>query len=232
MFGSGDITDFRHQGAFVSVGTWDDEGKLEAALTEVHTLVFIPHGLAAPASASHAAARVAARAATQAGVQRVLMVSALGAADSTEPYRESLHAAEQALSAVPAQTLILRTNLVATPRLIDAVLTGDLDAVSDVDVAPVSMRDIAALVAAYDQARSDRNDGTLVVRCDGATTLPLGVYREQVRAGVGGGGRLGRKVLQSEEMAALRRFIAAGFRDDVADVDGFTLAGLRPTANG
>lgn len=229
LFSVGDVAALRQQGAFVSHGTWDDEGRLEAALTDVHTLVFVPHGLAWPAERIAAAAKVCATAATQAGVQRVIMVSSLGATRSHEPLRVALAAAEGYLAAVPAPTLLMRSNLIASPRLIDAVLTADLDGLEETVVAPVSVEDVAALVVAFDQARADSRDGTLIVRCDGPTAMLFDAYRQAVRERFGAQGRVGRRLLSARDTAALQRFIAEGFHDDEADVDGFALTGLHPT---
>lgn len=230
LFSAGDVAALRQRGAFVSQGTWDDEGRLEAALTDVHTLVVVPHGLAWPADRIVAAASVYASAAINAGVQRVIMVSALGASHAREPVREALVEAERHLSAVPAPTLIVRSNLVMSPRLIDALLTANFDGLNDVLVAPVNITDVAALVVAYDQARADSSDGTLVVRCEGATSMPFGEFRKALRERLGTQGRVGRRLLSPRDTLALHNFIAAGFRDAEADVDGFALAGLHPSA--
>lgn len=229
LFSVGDVAALRQQGAFVSHGTWDDEGRLEAALTDVHTLVFVPHGLAWPADRIAAAANVCATAATNAGVKRVIMLSALGAAQSHEPHRVALAEAERHLARVPAPTLIIRGNLVQSPRLIDALLTADLDGLDEVAVTPVTVDDVAALVVAYDQARADSRDGTLIVRCDGAATMSFGAYRRAARQRFADQGRVGRKLLSSTETSALQTFIADGFHDVDADVDGFALAGLHPS---
>lgn len=230
LFSGGDVAALRARGAFVSHGTWDDEGRLEAALTDVHTLVFVPHSVDSAPDRITAAAAVAARAASNAGVERVLMVSALGVSGTADPYRLALREAESQLATVPAPTLIMRSNVVVSPRLIDALLTADLDGVDGVNVAPVSVGDLAALVVAYDQARAKSRDGTLIVRVDGAMTTTFGAYRHAVQQNNAATGRLGRKLLRPAETAALQTFIAAGFADDVADVDAFSLAGLHPTS--
>lgn len=231
LFSVGDVAALRQQGAFVSHGTWDDEGRLEAALTDVHTLVFVPHGLAWPADRITAAASVCATAATNAGVKRVIMVSALGASRSREAHRVALAEAERHLALVPAPTLIMRSNLVQSPRLIDALLTADLDGLDEVRVTPITVEDVAGLVGAFDQARADSRDGTLVVRCEGATAMPFGAYRSALRQRYGAQGRVGRRLLRPSETSALQTFIADGFHDDEADVDGFTLAGLHPSTS-
>lgn len=228
LFGLGDLSALRQQGAFVSAGTWDDEGRLEAALTDAHTLVFVPHGISGPAHQIAAAAKVAATAATNAEIKRVIMLSSLGACRSTEPYRVALAEAERHLSDVPAPTLVLRANLVESPRLIDALLTADLDGLDDVPVAPVGVAELAELVVAFDQARADSQDGVLTLRCSGETTLTFGAYRDAVRERYASVGRVGRRVLSKDEQAVLWTFIADGFVDDIADIDGFALARLRP----
>jgi len=227
LFSIGDVTSLRQRGAFVSFGTWDDEGRLEAALTDVHTLVFVPHG---PPARIAAAAKIASEAAANAGVQRVVMVSALRVSTSLEPYRMALAQAERALASVPAPTLILRSNLVASPRLIDALLTADLAGLDAIDVAPIAVHDLAALVVAFDRARADSREGTLIVRCDGPVALPFGTYRMAMQQRLPTAGRVGRKLLGAADTAALQTFIADGFTDDMADVDGFALAGLHPTS--
>lgn len=225
LFSVGDVTALRQRGAFVAAGTWDDEGRLEAALTDAHTLVFVPHGLSGPAERIAAAAQVAAMAATNAGIKRVIMLSSLGACRSSEPYRAALAAAEQQLSGVPAPTLVLRSNLVASPRLVDALLTANLDGLDDVPVAPVAIDELAELVVAFDQARADSTDGVLTVRCDGPQNVTFGAYRDRL---IQQHSRVGRQVPSREQQEALSTFVADGFHDAVADVDGFALARLRP----
>src|SRR6056297_1074504 len=75
----GDVGLLRAQGAFVASATPDDEGRLEAALADVHTLVHVGGGIrTADAGQLVADAEVVARAATGAGIRRLIALSLPG----------------------------------------------------------------------------------------------------------------------------------------------------------
>lgn len=214
VYGAEDAAALRAAGVLVASGTPDDEGRLDAALTDVHTLVHVGPGLLAPDPAQiRAEAEVAARAATSAGVRRVITLSVpQPEASSDDPLRRAKAAEEAALAAVPAPTVVVRASLLDTAALRDALASAGLAAEElDVEVAPLRAEDLVELVVAFDRARSRADDGTLLVAADGPERLTLGAYLDRV--GVRVAGRiplLGRRVLDEDRAARLRTALTGG----------------------
>lgn len=214
VYGADDAAALRAAGVMVASGTPDDEGRLDAALTDVHTLVHVGPGLLTPDPGQITLeAGVAARAATSAGVRRVITLSVPGAqAASSAPLLAAKAAEEAALGEVPAPTVIIRTSLLDTAALHDALATAGLtDDELDVEVAPLRAEDLVELVVAFDRARSRAQDGTLVVAADGPERLTLRAYLDRVGVRVGGRFPLiGRRVLDEQRAARLRAALLAG----------------------
>lgn len=214
VYGADDAAALRAAGVLVASGTPDDEGRLDAALTDVHTLVHVGPGLLTPDPARiRLEAEVAARAAASAGVRRVITLSVPGAQAASGVALLAAKAAEEAaLSAVPAPTVVVRASLLDTAALHDALATAGLtDDELDVEVAPLRPEDLVELVVAFDRARSRADDGTLLVAADGPDRLTLGAYLDRV--GVRVGGRiplLGRRVLDEDRAARLRAALVGG----------------------
>jgi uncharacterized protein YbjT (DUF2867 family) len=237
VFSSGEVASLRAAGAFVATGTRDDEGRLEAALEQVHTVVHVGGGIASPDPGQLVRdAEVLARAATGARVQRIVMLSLPGADPAAgEPLRAAKGRIEAVLAAVPCPTITLRVGLVDTPLLRDALATSGLDPdLLDTEVAPVRAADVSELVVAFDRARSHSADGHLVVAADGPQRMSVAGYLDRV--GVtrpGGGSMMGRRV---PDAAAVSRLVSAlggpWWSTDATIVDGWAFAGQEPGVPG
>lgn len=206
---AGDVASLRAAGAFVATATSDDEGRLEAALADVHTLVHVGGGLATRDSGRIVAdAEVAARAARGAGVRRIIALSVAGATpDASDPFRRAKAAMEAAFADLPCPTIVLRLGLVDTPALRDALVTAGLDpAHLDVVVRPVRVADVLELVVAFDRARARSTQGHLVVAADGPQAMSVAGYLDRVTGSQAGRGRLlGRRL---PDAATIDRLVA------------------------
>jgi uncharacterized protein YbjT (DUF2867 family) len=180
---SGDASALRAGGAIVATGDGDDEGHLEAALAQVHTAVHVGRGVLAPHPHVLVTEAVTlARAAAGAGVRRVVALSVPGAdVDAPDPLRAAYGEVEATLAGAPVPTVVVRTSLVDTPAIRDALGTAGLSADErGVTVAPVRAEDVVALLVAFDRLRSTAATGHAVFAADGPTSLPLGAYLERV----------------------------------------------------
>jgi uncharacterized protein YbjT (DUF2867 family) len=232
-YSDGATATLRAAGAFVASGTADDEGRLEAAMTDVHTVVHVAADLmATDATALVAHAEVVARAASSAGVRRLLLVSLPGAAaDADDPLRRASHAAEVAAAAAEPPSIVLRPSLVDTPALRDLLATGGLTPEEErVTVAPVRLADVVELVVAFDRARSRAERGHLVVAADGPVRTTLGDYLDRVGARAPGA-LLGRRLTDPDRVPLLRPALAGPWSsDDPVLLDGWAFAHLAPAA--
>ncbi|MCC5949355.1 MAG: NAD(P)H-binding protein [Nitriliruptoraceae bacterium] len=233
----GDVGSLRAGGAFVVQATIDDEGRLEAALEQVHTVVHVGGGLfTSEPGRIVVAAETLARAATGAGVKRIITLSLPGARhDAADPVRRAKARAEALIAEVACPTVVLRCGPVDTPRFRDALVTGGLDPeVLETEVAPVRVDDLAELVVAFDRARSSSREGHLVVRADGPQRRSLAGYLDTVVDRSGGTpSRVGRRLADPVVSERLASVLAGPWiDDDPALLDGWTFAELTPTAPG
>lgn len=230
VYGATDASALRAAGIRVASGTADDEGRLDAALTDVHTLVHVGPGLlSADPGAIVAEAEVAARAATSAGVRRVIGLSVPGAdAEAADPLRRAKAAEEAALLAIPAPTVVVRASLVDTRATRDVLATLGA-AVGGVVAAPLRPEDLVELVVAFDRARSRAADGALLVAADGPEALTVSDYLERV--GVRAAGRtslVGRRLLPPDHAAQVTAALTGGPWSVPTGLDGWGFAGHRP----
>jgi uncharacterized protein YbjT (DUF2867 family) len=204
---TGDVAALRAGGAIVAAGEGDDEGHLEAALAQVHTAVHVGRGVLAPSAETIVTeAGTLARAAAGAGVRRIVALSVVGATvDATDPLRAAYGEAEELLAAAPVPTVVVRTSLVDTPAIRDALATAGLSSQErQVPVAPVRPEDIVALIVAFDRLRSSAASGHAAFAADGPVTRSLGAYLERVGVGRPGTGSLvGRRALDPARVPML-----------------------------
>jgi uncharacterized protein YbjT (DUF2867 family) len=152
--GDGDVASLREAGAFVATGTLDDEGRLDAAMTDVHTVISLH---ADPVAATSAAVLghhldVLLAAATNAGVARLVVRSAPGADAGTDGLRAACALVEQRLGEMDLPTVAVRMSLVDTPDLRDALVAARATP-GDLPVAPLHVDDVVAALVALDDAR-------------------------------------------------------------------------------
>ena len=235
---SSSITTLRASGAFVATGDPDDEGRLEAALTDAHTLVFIAGGLASidPQRTAHEAV-VAARAAEGAGVQRVVLVTLVGAdLGSADALRRAHGEVSATFASITVPSVELRCGLVLTRRAQDLLVTAGLsDAARACTVAPVHADDLVELVVAVDDARSTASSGHAVLSADGPERISvqglLEVHRGRAEAtAVSVAPRLtGRRLPSDVERDALEATLRGPWwNEDPSIPSAWSLFGLTP----
>lgn len=245
----GDVSALRAAGAFIATATADDEGRLEAALADVHTVVHVGGGLATRDPQRIVAdAEVVARAAAGAGVRRLIALSLPGASpQAADEVRRAKAAAEQRLSELACPTIVLRVGLLDTPWLRDTLITAGLPPeLLTTPIRPVRVQDLLELVVAFDRARATSREGHLVVAADGPHTTSVAGYLDRVVAGGVGGGadgvgagntgrisRVGRRLADAEVVARLAAVLAGPWQQDAPElVDGWAFAGLDPAPPG
>lgn len=237
VFTAGDVAALRAAGAFVASGTSDDEGRLEAALEQVHTVVHVGGGIATrDPDRIIRDSEVLARAADGAGVQRIVLLSLPGAQpDAADPLRAAKGRAEAILAEVSCPTIALRVGLLDTPLLRDTLATAGLGPdLLDLEVAPVRPADLVELIVAFDRARASSTEGHLVAAADGPQRLSIAGYLDRVAVDrPGRGSMLGRRV---PGVAAIDRLAAVlrgpWWSTEVAIVDGWRFAGWEPGVPG
>ncbi len=234
---AGDVASLRAAGAFVATATSDDEGRLEAALADVHTLVHVGGGLGTRGPGRIVAdAEVAARAARGAGVRRVIALSVAGATpDATDPLRRAKAAMEEAFADLPCPTIALRLGLVDTPALRDVLMTAGLDPVHlDVVVRPVRIADALELVVAFDRARARSTQGHLVVAADGPQAMSVAGYLDRVTGSQSGRGPLlGRRLPDAGTIERLVTTLVGPWEQTEPQLlDGWGFAQIEPGVPG
>nr|WP_274387860.1 NAD(P)H-binding protein [Salsipaludibacter albus] len=169
--GDGDVGDLQAAGAFVAVGDLDDEGHLDAAMTDVHTVVLPTETWLAEPARLEQEVEVAVAAAESAGVRRIVFVSLVGADAGHRGVRGAFGRAEDTLAAASPQTLVVRTDGVVGAG------PGDLAASLDCDplLAPVEPGRLVDGLVSLDAARSGRDDGHAVFTALG-TPRPLSAW--------------------------------------------------------
>ncbi len=190
----GAVERLRAAGCKAARGTLDDEGFLEAALEQVHTVVHAAADvLTAPRDVLDDTASVLS-AAVSAGVRRVVLMSHLGVEEpSGNPWLEALAEAEELCIDSPLDTVVLRRALTYGPRdaLTAALIDGASGVAPDATHAPIYLHDLGgAVVAADDRDRADGALPHLVVPLGGPDMTSLGeliaMLGGQITGGYGG----------------------------------------------
>ena len=199
--GDGDVGALRASGAFVATGELEDEGRLDAAMTDAHTVVGLhADPLVGDASRLDTDLRVFLTAAEKAGVARVVVRSVPRPSPHADALRRVCAGIEAALHAMAVPTMAVRTSLVDTPALRDALVsvagaTGD----PDLEVAPLHVEDLVAALVALDAARATATTGHILFRLQGRRRR-LGDYLDHL----GRGDLVGRVYLPSDRVPLLR----------------------------
>jgi uncharacterized protein YbjT (DUF2867 family) len=217
----------RAEGVHTAACDPDDEGVLEAALTQVHTLIVLLGGIAlTDVAAVRAEGLAAARAAEGAGVARVVLVTVTGAdPDAPDDLRRVHGEVSATFATIPIPSVELRTGLVDTPQLRDLLVTAGLpEHLRERDVAPVRPSSLVELIVAVDDARSSAATGHLVLSADGPRRCPLSTLLSPTSSGV----RLtGRRVPSAAvREALLRRLDGPWWSEDPGIPDAWTLLGV------
>jgi uncharacterized protein YbjT (DUF2867 family) len=228
--GTGPVAELRAAGAIVAVGDLDDEGHLESAMAQVHTVLHLAGGLLSPGAEPVAyEADVVTTAAVQAGVRRLVALSLPGADPrADEPLRRAKGMAEAALRSAALPTVVLRPSLVDAPRLRDALAGRRLPAdLLDRTVAPLRIDDLVELLAQLDAVRSEAHEGHVVFAADGPTRMTLAGYLERVGVDAS---RLGRTYRPPERDPLLLAGLDGPWVSDVDEAvfDAWEFTGTRP----
>lgn len=224
--GAGDVGALRAAGAIVATGDLDDEGRLDAAMTDAHTVV----GLHADPLERDPARldlhlRVLLTAAEQAGVARLVVRSVPGPDPGGDPLRRVCAGIEQAMEGIGLPTIAVRTALVDTPALRDALVSMAATVPdASVDVAPVHVDDVVGALVALDEARSTAPTGHVVFRLQGRPRT-LAAYLDHL-----GEGMVGRVYTPAARTPLLRAALGRAWSepDDDATADLLAFAGLTP----
>jgi hypothetical protein len=219
----------RAEGVHTAACDPDDEGVLEAALTQVHTLVVMLGGLGrADLTGLRAEGLAAARAAGGADIERAVLVTVSGADVGADDGLRRVHGeVAQAFADLPLPSVELQVGLVVTPALRDLLATAGLPAeLRDRTVAPVAPAALVELVVAVDAARSSAAAGHLVLSADGPVRGPLETLLDRTPAG----SRLtGRRVPgPADREALLAQLAGPWWSTDPHVPDGWALFGVDP----
>lgn len=227
---SGDMQMLKAAGAVVATGDPDDEGLLEAALADVHTVIHPVTGLLArDLDEVMISAQVMLAAAVAAGVRRVVVLSLPGASPyAEEPLRQAHGRFEATLRASPLPTVAVRVGLTDSPGMRDALASLRLsDELNHHPVAPVRTDDLVELLAAIDSLRSTVREGHAVLRALGAEPLTIEQYRRRTKADADT--LVGRVYVSPDRVPLLADALAGPWvTDEDETADAWVLLGLQP----
>ncbi|MFN2556808.1 MAG: SDR family oxidoreductase [Nitriliruptorales bacterium] len=172
------LHELRQLGIFCAVGSLLDEGHLETAMEQVHTVVHLPVGpLAAdPERIIDEAATVVA-AAIGAQVRRIVCLSVPAPAlDAPDRLRRAAADVELLVAEAPSATAVIRASLVDTPELRAALARTPLRREAlECLVAPLRPEDLAELIHWLDD-RDNVAGGHDVFAADGPEVVPLRMH--------------------------------------------------------
>lgn len=176
----------RSQGCKVAVGELDDEGHLEAALAQVHTVAHCWGGPLHDLDEQLTVAGALSSALLGAGVRRLVWVREL-AYDRTNPYLALLGEIGELFEELPVETVMLATTLrhgaddPLTSRLAAGWLSGSgVDALAP--HAPIDLDDVARAVVVADQQRGTARELHLRLGLRGPEEMPLATFLRRVGA--------------------------------------------------
>ncbi len=175
--GEAEASALRAQGCKVAVGELDDEGHLEAAMAQVHTVAHCWGGALHDLDQQVTAAATVASALLGAAVRRLVWIREL-TTDVANPYLAAQAQICELFEDLPIETVMVATALrhgdgdPLTARLAGGWLSGS--AVDpDAEHAPVSLDDVARAVAVADRQRGAVRELHVRVGLQGPERLPL-----------------------------------------------------------
>ena len=177
---------FRSQRCKVARGSLDDEGHLETAMEQVHTVVHLAGGpMTAPDDVVDDAATVLS-AAIGAGCKRFVWASHVGAdRPQGNAYLEACAETESMLVDAPLETVVIRRALTYGPGdvLTRALATGSLppQAVESTHQ-PLYVDDLAMVIAEADRVRGGVGDLGIALTLTGPTEVLLGGFADLLTA--------------------------------------------------
>jgi uncharacterized protein YbjT (DUF2867 family) len=224
------VADLRPLGAVCAVGSMLDEGHLETAMEQVHTVVHLtPLPLTDDPALVVEEAATLVTAAVGAGIRRLLVTSLSGAShDAPDPLRRAAAEVEEVVEATPFPSVVVRTSLVDGPETRHALARTPLAAeVLDTLVAPVREDDLVSLLAALDEQRDEVDADHAVLSADGPVAVSL---REHLAAvGITPMSLVGRMVERLRPgTSLLAEMLAISFADAGGAPSGWEATGVRP----
>lgn len=183
--GRSDAARLRAAGCKVALGELDDEGHLEAALAQTHTVAHCWGGPLRDRDDQVVAAATVASAALGAGVRRFIWVREL--ADSADnAFLAALDEIDDLFDALPMETVTLATGVrhgehdTLTARLARGWLAG-----TDADLttvhAPVGLTDVARAVVLADRQRGALREAHVRMALVGPERMTLGTFVRRLR---------------------------------------------------
>lgn len=183
------IDDYRALGCKVARGAVEDTGRLEIALTQVHTVIHATDSLLDdPDEVLDGLASVA-EAAVDANVRRLVWPSWLGVADPAEDaWLRMCAEAEQLLAGLTMESVVIRRAVTygAGDALTTALGSVELGTAGPAVHAPLWLGDLADALVAADEQRGEGEDvAQITVELAGPETMPLVHAAELLRQAVG-----------------------------------------------
>jgi hypothetical protein len=181
-----DAATLRGRGCKVAVGELDDEGHLEAALAQVHTVAHCWGGPGHDPGGLVAAGATLASALLGAGVRRLVWIREL-AVDPDNVYLAALDQLGALFDDLPVEVVTLSTGVRHGPgdrltrRLAQGWLSGT-GVAADTPHAPVHVRDVARAVVAADRQRTTSADLRVRLALVGPERLALGQFLRRLGA--------------------------------------------------
>ena len=176
----------RSAGCKVARGTLEDEGHLETAAEQVHTLVHLAGGpMTDPTTVLDDAATVLS-AAIGAGCRRMMWASHVGADQPRgNAYLEACAEVEAMLADAPLETIVIRRSLTYGPgdALTEALANGAMPAeAKDATHQPLYVDDLALVIAEADRVRGGMADLAILLTLAGPTEVLLGGFADLLTA--------------------------------------------------
>ncbi len=177
-----DPAPFKALGCKVAQGALDDEGHVETALEQVHTVMHLASSVLDDPSQMRDGAATVLSAAIGAGCRRVVWLSHLGVEvgdgniEERNPWLVACAEVEELLADAPLESIVFRRALTyGASDDLTAALAGKLCGVRSGRHAPLYAEDLAATVVAADRerVRSATSDLHLVVSISGPDVLDL-----------------------------------------------------------
>ena len=176
----------RAAGCKVARGTLSDEGHLETAAEQVHTLVHLAGGPMTDPTDVVDDAATALSAAIGAGCRRMIWASHVGADDPRgNGYLEACAEVEAMLADAPLETIVIRRSLTYGPGdpLTAALANGAVPtAAKESTHQPLYVDDLALVVAEADRVRGGVGDLAIALTLAGPTEVLLGGFADLLTA--------------------------------------------------
>lgn len=176
----------RSAGCKVARGTLEDEGHLETAAEQVHTIVHLAGGPMTAAEVVVDDAATVLSAAIGAGCRRMVWASHVGADDPRgNAYLEACAEVEAMLGEAPLETIVVRRSLTYGPGdpLTGALANGALPTLAKESThQPLYVDDLALVIAEADRVRGGVGDLAILLTLTGPTEVLLGGFADLLTA--------------------------------------------------